>query len=189
MLDHSQGVSGVAAGDHRHIAAAFTHRGLINQQHFAALLAAMRGDQPRPGPHQRVDDTPTHTVTAHHATDRHLLRVGDQPMRQPACQPPVEAAVVLYEPLAAVTATEPAPRPHQRRCPTRHLQVAHLALTCVMNLVALEPAMPAPDPRPGRLDPHSQHSRSVNQHLNHTNLTQTQPHPHNINSHRGPPGS
>ena len=75
MLDHGQGLVGVGAGDDSHVAVAFAHRRLINQKHRAAAAAAMLSDQPRPGPHQRVDDRPAHTVAARHPTDRHHLRV------------------------------------------------------------------------------------------------------------------
>ena len=40
-----------------------------------------------------------------------------------------------------------------------------------------------------RLDLHNQLAGCVHRHRQHTDLAQVQPHPHNIGSHRGPPGS
>ena len=53
MLDHGQGPARVAVDDDGDIAVAFAHGGLIDQQHSAALAAAMLRDQPRPGPNGR----------------------------------------------------------------------------------------------------------------------------------------
>ena len=189
MLDDGQGAAGVCVDDDGDIAVAFAHGRLIDQQHRAPPAAAMLRDEPRPGPHQRVDDRPAHTVAARHRADRHRLRVRDQTLRQATGQPSVELGV-LFEPSAvAAAAHEPAPHPHQRRAPPRHLQVAHLALAGVMDPVALEPAVRATRTPHGRLDPHPQLLGSVHNHRPHADLAQVQPHPHNIGSHRGPPGS
>ena len=128
-------------------------------------------------------------MAAHHRTDRHHLRVRDQTMRQTPGQPPVELGVPLEPPAVAAAAHEPPPHPHQSRATPRHLQVAHLALAGVMDPVALEPAVRATQTAHGRLDPHPQLLSGVNNHRPHADLAQVQPHPHNIGSHRGPPGS
>ena len=69
------------------------------------------------------------------------------------------------------------------------LKVAHRALAGVVHPVALEPAVRATRTPHGRLDPHPQLARRVHNHREHADLAQVQPHPHNIGSHRGPPGS
>ena len=60
---------------------------------------------------------------------------------------------------------------------------------CAHGCRAPEPARRALRPAHRGLDLHDQLIRRVNEHLPHTDLAQVQPHPHNIASHRGPPGS
>ena len=50
-------------------------------------------------------------------------------------------------------------------------------------------AMQTTRPTHRRLDPHPQLLGRVHNHREYTNLAQMQPHPHDITSHRGPPGS
>ena len=128
-------------------------------------------------------------MAAHHRTDRHHLSVRDQTLRQAPRQPSVELGVLLEPSAVAVAAHEPPPHPHQRRAPPRHLKVAHLARAGVVHPVALEPAVRATRTPHGRLDPHPQLARRVHNHREHADLAQMQTHPHNIGSHRGPPGS
>ena len=189
VLDHGQGLAGVAVDDHGHIAVPLAHRGLIDQQHPAAAAAAVLGHQIRPRAHQRHHQMPAEPVAARHRADGHDPGVGHQPAGQPPRHGALELRMVLQEALAAVAAREPPPHPHQRRAPSRHLQVADLAPTGVVRPPATEPARRAPPPPEGGLDLHYQLARRVNRHREHADLTQVQPHPHNIGSHRGPPGS
>ena len=189
MLDHRQGAAGVAVDDHGHIAVPFAHRGLIDQQHRAAAAAAPLSNQGRPRVHQGAHTVPVHTVPSRHRVERHHLRVSDQPPRQTPRQRALERRMALQEAAVAVVAHHPAPRPHQHRAPSRHLQVADLLVAAVMHPAALEPALRTAQPQQRRLDAHHQRARSVLDHLQHTDLRQVQPNCHNIASHRGPPGS
>ena len=101
----------------------------------------------------------------------------------------LERGMVLQEAAVAVVAHHPAPRPHQQGAPSRHLQVADLLGAAVMHPAALEPALRTAQPQQRRLDAHHKRARGVLDHLQHTDLRQVQPHPHNIASQRGPPGS
>jgi len=87
------------------------------------------------------------------------------------------------------SAAEPSPVPHQRGAPPRHPNVANVASAGVMHPCATEPARRAPRAHHRRLDLHNQLARRVDLHSQHACLTQPHPHPHNIRSHRGPPGS
>ena len=66
MLDHGQDPAGVGVDDHGHVAVAFAHRGLINQQHPAPLAAAVLGHQRRPHVNEFLDQMPVETMAANH---------------------------------------------------------------------------------------------------------------------------
>ena len=189
MLDHGQGLAGVAVDDHGHVAVPFAHRGLIDQKHPAPAAAAVLGQRRGPGLDQTVDEVPAEAVAPCRSPQRHDPRVRDEPPGQTPRQLVLELGMILEMARRAVVAHEPAPVPHQRRPTPRHLQIAHLAPARVVHPGAAEPARRAPRPPHGRLDLHPQLTRRVLDHLQHADLAQVQPHPHNIGSHRGPPGS
>ena len=66
MLDHGQDLAGVCVDDHRHVAVAFAHRGLIDQQHPTTTAAAMLGHQRRPRRDQVLDQMPVKAMAANH---------------------------------------------------------------------------------------------------------------------------
>ena len=127
MLDHGQGLAGVAVDDHGHVAMPFAHRSLIDQQHRAPATAAVLGHTARPCLDHTVDEVPPQSVAPCRRPQRHDPRVRDEPARQAPRQLGLELGMVLEIARRAVVAHEPAPQPHQRRVPPRHLQIAHLA--------------------------------------------------------------
>ena len=159
MLDHGQGAVGVAVDDHRHIAVPFAHRGLIDQQHRAPAAAAPLSDQSRPSVHQGAHRVPVHTMAPRRRAERHHLGVSDDPPRQTRGERPLKGPMVLQEPATVVVAHHPAPLPHQRHTPPRHLQVPDLLGAAVMHPVALEPALCTAQPPERRLDAHHQRAR------------------------------
>ena len=189
MLDHRQGAAGVAVDDHGHVAVPLAHRGLIDQKHPAPTAATVLGQRRGPGLDHAVDEVPAQAMAPCRRPQRHDPRVRDEPARQTPRQLVLELGMVLEMARRAVVAHEPAPQPHQRRAPPRHLQIAHLAPAGVVHPGAAEPARRASRPPHGRLDLHPQLARRVRHHREHACLTQVQPHPHRIRSHRGPPGS
>ena len=85
--------------------------------------------------------------------------------------------------------TNPAPDPHQRRQPAADRKVTNPPSALVMNSSGCKPAERATRPRPSRYDLDLEPVDSIDQHDDHANETQVQPHPHGVRSHRGPPGS
>ena len=185
---HREHLAGVAVDQHRHVPVALADRGLVHQQHPASLPAAAVGDQTRPGHHQSVHQPPAQPVTSGRGVDRHLAGVGHQPAGQPRSDTALERRVVLHEPPVADIAHHPAPLPQQRHRPPRHLQIAYLALAAVMATPAGRPAIGAARTRHRRDHPHRQPLRRVDDHPQHLDPRQPQPHRHNITRHRGPPG-
>ena len=189
MLDHGQDLAGVAVLDDGDVAVAFTHRGLINQQHSAPLAAAVLGHQRRPHVNEVLDQMPVETMAANHGSDGHDLGVGDELASQTTSQSALELLMVLEVAPIAVGTHEPAPDPHQRHTPPRHRQVPDLALPLVMDRSSLEPTERTTLPRPGRRDLDLEPGWRVNQNREYADETQVQPHPHSVNSHRGLSGS
>ena len=85
-------------------------------------------------------------MAARRRAERHHLGVSDDPTRQTRGERPLEGRMVLQEPAGAVVAHHPAPLPHQRHTPPRHLQVPDLLGAAVMHPVALEPALRTAQP-------------------------------------------
>ena len=92
MLDHGQDLAGVAVDDHGHIAVAFAHRGLIDQQHPTTTAAAMLGHQRRPHVNEVLDQMPVKAMAAHHRANRHDLGISDELAGQTTGQSALELA-------------------------------------------------------------------------------------------------
>ena len=165
------------------------HRRLIDQQHPARSPSAMVAHQRRPRPHQVVHEVPTHPGAARRRADRHHRHVAHQAPRQAPRHLALKLRMLLQMASRAVLAAPPPAPPQQHHLPPRHRLIPDPLDAPVMHPAALEPAMRAPRPRPRRLHRHHQAARRVRHHLQHAHLTQVQPHPHNIRTHRGPPGS
>ena len=161
VLDHRQGLAGVAVDDHGHIAVPLAHRGLIDQKHPAPAAAAVLGHQIRPGLDHTVDQMPAEVMAPCRRPQRHDPRIRDEPARQTPRQLVLELGMILEMARRAVVAHEPAPQPHQRRASPRHLQIAHLAPAGVVHPYAAEPARRAARPPHRRLDLHPQLARRV----------------------------
>ena len=140
MLDHGQDLAGVAVDDHGHIAVAFAHRGLIDQQHPTTTAAAMLGHQRRPRRDQVHDQMPVKAMAANHRANRHDLGISDELASQTPSQTALEHDMVLQVTFIAVGTHEPAPDPHQRHTPPAHRQIPDHAAPPVMHRAALEPA-------------------------------------------------
>ena len=187
MLDHGQDLAGVCVdGD---VAVAFAHRGLIDQQHPTTTRPAMLGHQRRPRRDQVLDQMPVKAMAAHHSANRHDLGISDELASQPPGQTALEHAVVLEMTHVAVGTHEPAPDPHQRHTPPAHRQIPDHAPPPVMHRAALEPTEQTTRPRPSRRHLNLETRWRIDQHSKHANETQVQPHPHNVNNHRGLSGS
>ena len=189
MLDHGQDLAGVCVDDHRHVAVAFAHRGLIDQQHPTTTAAAMLGHQRRPHVNEVLDQMPVKAMAANHRANRHDLGISDELASQPPSQTTFEHDMVLQMTHVAVGAAEPAPDPHQRHTPPADGQIPDHAATPVMHRTALEPTERTTRPRPSRRHLNLEPRWRINQHREYANETQVQPHPHSVNSHRGLPGS
>ena len=152
---------GRVSGTHTHIAVPFAHRGLIDQKHRAPAAAAPLGQRRGPGLDHTVDQMPAQSVAPGRRPQRHDPRIRDEPARQTPRQLVLELGMILKMARRAVVAHEPAPHPHQRRAPPRHLQIAHLAPAGVVHPHAAEPARRAARPPHRRLDLHPQLTRRV----------------------------
>ena len=90
---------------------------------------------------------PVHTVVPRRRAERHHLGVSDDPPRQTRGERALQGPMFLQEPAGAVVAHHPAPLPHQRHTPPRHLQVPDLLVARrFMHPVALEPALRTAQP-------------------------------------------
>ena len=70
-------LAGVAVENDGHIAVAFAHRGLIDQQHPTQLAAAVLGHQRRPHVKEVLDQMPVEAMAANHGSDGHDLGVSN----------------------------------------------------------------------------------------------------------------
>ena len=182
MLDHGQDLAGVAVLNDGDVAVAFAHRGLINQQHPTTTAAAMLGHQRRPRRDQVLDQMPVKAMAAHHRANRHDLGISDELASQPPSQTAFEHDMVLQVTFVAVGTHEPTPDPHQRHTPPAHRQIPDLAPTPIMHRTALETTEQTTRPRPSRRHLNLETRWRINQHSEHANETQVQPHPHSVNS-------
>ena len=106
-------------------------------------------------------------MTTGHRPNRHHLGVLNQPTSKPTGKAGLELSMVLEMTLPTIPAPEPTPTPHQS-CPTAaHLKITNPLRSPVPNPLALEPAMAAPRPLPGRFHLHHETIRAVDQHLQH----------------------
>ncbi len=183
MGDHGQHRSRLAVLQHRHVAVAASHRGLVDQQDAAAPRASVGGHQRRPRRHQCHHRRPRQSVTAGHGAHGHDLGVGDHRPGQAPGEAPLELLVLLQVALAATVAGEASSLPHQRHRPARHGQVVDASGPDVVHPLAAEPAVRAARPRPGGADGHDQLVERVDDDAQHADQPQVQANLHSVGSH------
>ena len=167
--DHRQHLAAITGGDHGHIPMPAPNRRFVDQQQTARPGPATLRHPLRVGSHQPHYPMPSHPMMTAHRPNRHHPHVSNQPIGEPARQTALELVMVLKVALPAVPTFEPAATPHQRCAAAVQLKITNPLRSLVLYLLAVEPAMAAPRPLPGRFHLHLKTLNRIDQHSRHAN--------------------